>query len=702
MSSLVEKFTGRKFVPESSATYDRAMFGSGRDMSKALETTALRPAHRIGLWPILSSTEPEVAMGLGVTLAVLLERFQSVRVYRLLARLEDEATEDYQWSITDSQYGVDDWILDGLDENAALWGQLEKASGRWMLRLELEDDLSESDEVMTFSREAESVAGLVAMLPELAEEVADALSVTDTNPLDVLFDIQVWSDATVQSLLKVYFRWELNLLLDMWGLSWSVDSMWSAYDELTSLVGDQQADLFAWVAAHATARALFTLNETVIGEAILPEVETMAEELRVQPSAGVILSAVLMRLRYPLRAYDVLEDSVSAHPDHSASYLALGELYRQGNDVVGMVDAYQRAIEREVDTVEIDMHYADLLLFMDAASVNITEGAVRQTASGREYVEGFVFIEAGESQSQPGHDEDGNSYLVLEAVQALQSALKIDPDHVEGMGQLALHQIDLRDPAMWDTFETLVEKDDKGELTRMVVDAFYNLEDCEPGIVILEAAVEAQPKRADLRINLAVGLLQIEDSEGAHQSLDVAARLVDDDLIRADIERLRLTAEAPDFEAHFGEITDLVNAGSNLSAEDVEFLEDLLDRAPLLAEVYTFLASAYLHWDERDDALNVLLDGQKLIPHNPEITMALAKMLWEADENDLAFEYLNKGLEHNPQHAGLLATTGRYLFEDGQDAAAKEFLLRAEAINPRHSALIEARELIARSQNNKN
>ena len=60
-------------------------------------------------------------------------------------------------------------------------------------------------------------------------------------------------------------------------------------------------------------------------------------------------------------------------------YLALGELYRQGNDVVGMVDAYQRAIEREVDTVEIDMHYADLLLFMDAASVNITEGAVRQT-----------------------------------------------------------------------------------------------------------------------------------------------------------------------------------------------------------------------------------------------------------------------------------------------------------------------------------
>ena len=59
--------------------------------------------------------------------------------------------------------------------------------------------------------------------------------------------------------------------------------------------------------------------------------------------------------------------------------------------------------------------------------------------------------------------------------------------------------------------------------------------------------------------------------------------------------------------------------------------------------------------------------------------------------------------EHlSSQHAGLLATTGRYLFEDGQDAAAKEFLLRAEAINPRHSALIEARELIARSQNNKN
>jgi len=698
MSSLVEKLTGQKFVTESGSTHDRAMFGSGRDMSKALETAALRPAHRVGLWPIVSNTDPEVAMGIGAVLSILLERYQSVRVYRLFVRLDGEASADYQWSVQSSQFEVDDWSLEGLDENAGLWGRLEVANGRWVLTLELENDLSQSEDVETFSREAASLSELVGLLPELVNDLAESFDVDNINSLEAVYSIEHWPESALRNLLQTFFSWEVALLLELWGIPFREEQVNTLHGALLELVNKTNADLFAWVAAYATARALSPLHETA-SAILLPEVEAIAEELRVQPSAGIILSAAMMRLRYPFRAYDILEDSISAHEDHANSYLALGELYRAGNDLVGMIDAFQRAIERDVDTSSLDMRYADLLLFMDASNVQMNKGALRETASGREYVEGFILIDIDESLSQTGHDADGNSYLVLEAVEAMRAALERDPENVDALGQLTLHQIDLDDPGLWESFANLVQKDTRGELTRMVVEAFYNLPDFEAGIEILEQATEAQPNRADLLVNLAVALLQIEDSDGAHNALDAAVLLVDDDIIFADIERLRLAADEPDFEAHFGEITDLINAGADLSSSDVDFLEDILDRAPLLGEVYTYLATAYLRWEEGEDALNVLLDGQKRIPHNPEITMLLAKILWDADENALAFDYLNKGLLHNPQHVGLLATTGRYLFEDGQDAVAKKFLLHAEAINPRHPALVEARELIARSQN---
>src|SRR3954469_17204729 len=79
-----------------------------------------RSPFRVGLWPILSDSEPEIAMGLGLVLAALLERTPAVRVYRLLAQVS-ETPNSYEWDLANSQFGVDDWELEGLDENVAIW-----------------------------------------------------------------------------------------------------------------------------------------------------------------------------------------------------------------------------------------------------------------------------------------------------------------------------------------------------------------------------------------------------------------------------------------------------------------------------------------------------------------------------------------------------------------------------------------------------
>lgn len=698
MRSFVEKLTGQNLTGESISTYDRAMFGSGRDMSKALESTSIRPAHRIGLWPILSETDPELAMGIGSVLALLLERYRSVRAYRLFVRLDGEPSE-YRWSVKESQFSVDDWFLDGLDENAALWGELVQTAAGWQLSLDFENDLGDSDDVEHFKRTASTLSGLVASLPSLAQEIIGLFGTADTT-IDALapdYELEDWQDSLLQLFAKMMFQLDLHLMLDLWGATDSGREIQRIVEALLKLAAEANTDLFFWGAAHGVSRALSPLH-IVTNDLLLPRVESIAEQLLSKPSAGIILGAGLMRLRYPLRAYDVLEESLSVHADHSASYLALGELYRTGNDVAGTLDAYQRCIERGVDSSEIDMRYADLLLLMDASNIWLRNGVVRQTASGREYVERFVFIDEEELDSNEGQDAE-RDLLILEALAALEAVLEVDPQNIDALGSLALQQVDLNDPNLWDTFERLVQADSKGDVTRTVVDVFYNLPDIQPGVDILNQAANDQPDRIDLKINLSVALLAIDDGEKALKVLEGAATLSTDSRILAEIERLMLSADDPDFEARLGEIVDLVNSGKAPSPDDVDFLEDTLERAPRLAEVYVLLANAYRYWNEREDALNVLLDGQKQIPHDPEIAMLLARMLWEADEHDLAFECLNKALAHNPRHPGLLATVGQYLFEDGQEAIAREMLMRAEALDPRHSALQQARTVIARLMN---
>jgi hypothetical protein len=75
-------------------------------------------------------------MGLVTVLGYLLERWPDVQVYRLFVRAE-ELREDYVWTIPDSQFSVDDWQLDDLDENIAVWGRCGRSADSWSLQVEV-------------------------------------------------------------------------------------------------------------------------------------------------------------------------------------------------------------------------------------------------------------------------------------------------------------------------------------------------------------------------------------------------------------------------------------------------------------------------------------------------------------------------------------------------------------------------------------
>jgi tetratricopeptide (TPR) repeat protein len=225
---------------------------------------------------------------------------------------------------------------------------------------------------------------------------------------------------------------------------------------------------------------------------------------------------------------------------------------------------------------------------------------------------------------------------------------------------------------------------------------FYNLDDITPTFKILKDATAAQPERYDILLNLAVAYLADEDGDAAITYLQQARKLTDDESVHADIDRLMLSAEDPDFEMRLGEITDVVSAGNALTTEDVELLEEAVEKTPSFAEGYVLLGRAYVAWDEPATAIETLLDGHKQLPNDPDIIVVLAQTLWDSGERASAFGYLNKGLERNPTHVPLLAIIGRYLFEDGQEDAARAYLARAELIAPNHPVLSEVRVHISK------
>jgi len=640
--------------------------------SALAEPELATPQLRVGFWPVQSKTSPETAMGLMAVLGNLLERWQDIAVYRLMAQLDEE-----EWTIEQSQFGVDDWQLDGLGENVAIWGEFSRSGARCQLSLDIENDQTDDEaEVEHLEYNAPGLWELVGMLPQIAGDVAAHLDAVTLNLISPAYKLDVGNSAAVETLLKRVFDWERRLYFLAAEEDWPNEEMDSDHQALLD-ASRELGEFGAWLISEETARAMSPVFEPV--NAYLIESATRIVEAFESSLPAVFLAPALHQLEHSKEAYDLLEDDLEIRPESADGWLTLAELHRRDDRPAEAADLLQEAIESKAANSAVNFYYGNLLLSFHQ------QGLEMKT---------YVYIDP---------DEIKGDMVLWEAVEAYQMILNQDTGNLDALHRQLMTLVNLDSPKrFWQDFERLVALDPTGDRVRNLAEACYALDDVSPGIKILSEAAAKQPDRPDLLLSQAVLCLTGEAYDAAQAALEKADSLTDDPAVRADIDRLLLAANDPEFDETMGAITDAVNSGKPLEDEDVDYLESILEDAPGYTEVYLLLGRAYLSMRDSGAALETLLDGQRELPDDPDICEMLVRVLREAGEDELALENLDVGLSKNPNHVPLLSLAGLYLFEDGQEEVARNYLARAEAIAPRHPTLIQAKAAIARMISSEN
>ena len=637
-----------------------AIFGTAGSEGRALY--AGQPPLRIGLWPVRCDEQPLLAMGLFTLLGLLLERWRGVRVYRLAARLPDDAS-GWQWEASASQFSVDDWQLEDLDDNVGIWGELNALADGWRLSLSVEDDRqAEEAPPAGIVQDAASLPALVAALPEAVTRIMELLGAAAMRRNAPLYSGPIPDESALEQALQLAFRLELQLYLQLWGQTGQESRVQDYLRQLARQAGLLN-EFGPWLYAGCVARRLhFGEDPALLQMPELPDDQNAVEE-----TAAIILAEALFSAGDVARAFNLLE--VYERPGGSLA-LALADLYRRSGRVTEAVDILQDAIEAGETSAELLVYYGDLLQAMDLSGLAC---------------ESTLFV------------EDEPELQLREALAAWGAAERFTPEDPQLLQRflVTLAELESDDPRFWPAFGRLVKLEDNGEALRQVIDASHGLESLEPAQRLLEAAFEGSPGNLELGLNLAEVLLLEQEEEALELLLGQLAALARDDGDRAELARLRLMADEPEFEMRLGEIDGVLSAGNALDSEAAEWLEAIMQRAPGLGGLHAMLARAYLGWGETATAVETLLDGYRRFPADAELAALLGEQFWLAGEGELAFEYLGQGLANHPEDVTLLALTGQYLLEDGQDDAARACLARAEAIAPRHPALEQARAQIA-------
>lgn len=653
-----------------------AIFGSVGELPQAISS---RPPLRIGLWSCLSEEKPELAMGLWVALAHLLERWQDIEVYRLFVAFEEEP-EDFVWTIEKSQFSVEDWDLPSLDENIGIWGELKQSDGQWRLTTTIDNDnlTGQDNEATDIDITAATAIELFGKLPALAEQIAEMIEadrLTYTDPTYSM-DLQLQETPKFTDFVGKLLDWEVNLLAFLWGVDFDDDDIAYEFSSLLSAAKATNNELVAWLLSKSLAQSMRP-GYSVIGDAIvekISEIEGVFDSSLPMP----ILADAAFNLGYAQRAYRLMENNLKNQEKSANAWLKLAEMYAYGGLIPESIDRFQTAIEKEAVNNHLYRSYGNILLT-----------AYQQDRP----INSYILIDLNEYEQ---------NRELWESVEAYAEALKLEPSDIRARYAklLQLAEIDYDEQYLWDDFVKLVEVDETGEYVRDVIDSFYDLPDVSRGVEILEKLIKENPERLDLLVNLGSLYLATDNNQAALAYLEKAKSMATINAQIIDIERLMLSADNPEFEYRFGEIKSILAAGRALNSDDVEFLEDVVEQAPLLVDARVALGTSYYLWEENDEALEVFLDAQEAMPDQPIIIDWLARILWESGERATAFTYLNRGISVFPFNVQLIARAGQYLFDNEQLDEARAYLARAEEISPRHPTLQAVRTYVARQMAN--
>lgn len=669
MKLLAQKLKSLDMVATRTAQLG-ALFGQSSSDYTVIDQTPIR----IGMWPCLSSTHPQIAMGLWSLLAHLLDRWMDIKAYRLFLKIREGYVPAEAPSPDDIQFSAEDWTLEDLGENAAIWGNLERLADGWQLTIHVEaDDILESAEKSsehTLQILASTLHQIIRQLPDFATQIASILNATRVDDSFIHFDTRYESDNSVEFMIKLALHWELKLLGMLAGVTWTDEAFVSDLHQMTN-AAEMQSALGKWITGRILGRVLLP-GFSLVGQLVTERWAEIADAADYAPEVVIPLANGIYKLGLASQAFELLEDSIEDNTIRVEQILKLAELYLKS----GRIDDAINVMQESLGTQE-----------PEAALLHLYGNTVLAASQSGYMVKNFVLCSDDEVK-----DSDH------EAIEAYKRILQLRPGDLEARYRLlVLHEF-LEEDFFLETLSDILQLDTTHHYTQDVLSLVVEVEDGLSAILEeFERALVNRPDDAELKLGYATLLIENQEEDQAITILEDLLDKLDDNNLLAEAERLLWIAEDPEFEQRFGEISALVDAGNAPPNALVDYLEDLLNSAPHYQAGYLLLAKAYELRNDLEAALEVLLDGHKNLGNDPDLLEALGAVLWQQGEDTLAIEYLNKGLEVDPTHIRLLVRIGRCLFEHGQSEDARIYLLRAEALNSRDPFLNETRAYIARN-----
>ena len=169
---------------------------------------------------------------------------------------------------------------------------------------------------------------------------------------------------------------------------------------------------------------------------------------------------------------------------------------------------------------------------------------------------------------------------------------------------------------------------------------------------------------------------------------------VGDDL-ELELQRLQLQVSLPAFEEKIAETKVILGANRPVSEDKVDLLEQAIEIAPGLVDLYVLLSKCYRSWKDMENALEVLDEATRQAGPDPQIDLGIAQIRWARNEREIAVQALNGALDEFPSDVPLLAQLASYLIENDQFEDARHYIARAETIAPSHRAVWQVRRLVA-------
>ncbi len=637
-----------------------AIFGSAAGLAQSIQS---EERFRIGLYPIVCADMPEVAMGLAACLAYLLEQYPDTRVYRCFARI-DESSSSSEIRADDYQFTPDDWELAGLADNVQLWGKLDVAE-RVSLTLSADLSLLNGEEAADFRHEFDSLSDVVSGLPTVAAELIAELDGGGSAPALICY-APVEKATGVIELLPLVFDWNLDVYLLHWGVEWDEAEIAAQFGEVAEHAQRDKSEFSCWCLGML-AKQVMQAGLEEIGDALIPQLREPA--ILNQRAAISAIALGLAELGFHDLAIHALRQHLDAAADASMWH-SLTEILSDAGKFAEAVDVVQSALEAGVQHPALHLQYAQLLMTAEAQSWPIDD---------------VLLIDPDEIADE--------AHIPQEIANALKLHHAHNPDNL-GALQLALsYMIDCEDDELWIYFERLVEHDNEGNFLGEACDRLLDLDDFSPAEAILQ-------RHASANVNAGLCLAQLAfeagDQDRAAGWIDQCREQIhEDDPLELELQRIELQLSLPDFEESLGEIRLTLSAGKAVAERDIELLESACEIAPLLVDLHLALSRCYLSWQDRETALEVLIEAEATVGGDPQLALALAQLHWAGGQRDAAIDKLNASLEAFPYDVPLLAQMAMVLIVSDQMDDARGYIMLAEAISPSHAAIGQVQRLVA-------